>query len=116
MLCCEDQTAFVFKITNQMTNEVKWFTPPDITGDPARWNTFEIVLVEESGDEILEDGILNITTASTWDYEIWSTIASPIDLNDLDLIEKVETGILKVHNDTQYPSADTGSLYTPAFN
>jgi len=116
MTCCDDTAVFVFRITSPLTKEVITFLPNDLGGLPARWNQFEIMLVDDSLNIDLDLGHILITKSGTWDYEIlWVSPDSPIDLDNLTILGIVETGMMQIHDITSIPAWSPVTQVTPAY-
>ena len=116
MLCCEEDPIFVFKIFNPLTREVIVFLPRDIGGIPARWNQFEIMLVNNLANIDLYNGHILVTKAGTWDYTIILVEpGSPLDLDNLDVMQEVETGMIQIHSNEEYPTWETNQPVITAY-
>ena len=96
LTCCEE-VIWVFQITSPLTgNGVRFLPPMDSPGD-SRWDTFNIILVEDVGDSDPIQGIIHVTTAGTWDYLIFAVDPlAPDPFADSAILQECETGLLKI--------------------
>ena len=115
LTCCED-AIWVFQITSPVTGNVVRFLPPMDTPADARWDRFNIILVEDVGNIDLLQGIIHVTTPGTWDYVIFAVDPlAPDPFADSAILQECETGLLKISVAPADVPAYSTDLITPTY-
>lgn len=86
----------VFKFQNILTGELKYFTTPDLSSWPSRYNIFQVELVPSIDDEDLLDGKIFLKDVGTYFYDVYNQPCTEVGINPDSFINTLEVGYMKL--------------------
>ena len=83
----------VFKFQHAITGEVKYFIANDISSFTRRYNYFEVELVDEGSEDVL-NGKIHLKNVGMWFYVVYNQPCGIIGIDPDEFVGELERGYM----------------------